>query len=59
MLLAPLALVPMPVAVTLLTTVTIALTALVLRIFLRSLVVHRAAVILVDRPVAAAGDAVP
>jgi alpha-1,2-mannosyltransferase len=35
-LLAPLALVPMPVAVTLLTTVTIALTALVLRIFLRS-----------------------
>ena len=35
-LLAPLALVPMPVAVTLLTTVTIALTALVLRVFLRS-----------------------
>jgi alpha-1,2-mannosyltransferase len=35
-LLAPLALVPMPVAVTLLTTVTIALTALVLRVFLGS-----------------------
>ena len=35
-LLAPLALVPMPVAVTLLTAVTIALTALVLRVFLRS-----------------------
>jgi alpha-1,2-mannosyltransferase len=35
-LLAPLALVPMPVAVTLLTTVTVALTALVLRVFLRS-----------------------
>ena len=35
-LLAPLARVPMPVAVTLLTTVTIALAALVLRIFLRS-----------------------
>jgi len=35
-LLAPLALVPMPVAVTLLTTVTITLTALVLRVFLRS-----------------------
>ena len=37
-LLAPLALVPMPVAVTLLTTVTIALTALVLRVFLRSVI---------------------
>ena len=35
-LLAPLALVPMPVAVILLTTVTVALTALVLRVFLRS-----------------------
>jgi alpha-1,2-mannosyltransferase len=38
-LLAPLALVPMPVAVTLLTTVTIGLTALVLRVFLTSLAV--------------------
>jgi alpha-1,2-mannosyltransferase len=38
-LLAPLALVPMPVAVTLLTTVTIALTALVLRVFLGSVIV--------------------
>jgi alpha-1,2-mannosyltransferase len=37
-LLAPLALVPMPVAVTLLTTVTIPLTALVLRVFLRSVI---------------------
>jgi alpha-1,2-mannosyltransferase len=37
-LLAPFALVPMPVAVTLLTTVTIALTALVLRVFLRSVI---------------------
>jgi alpha-1,2-mannosyltransferase len=37
-LLAPLALLPMPVAVTLLTTVTIALTALVLRVFLRSVI---------------------
>ena len=37
-LLAPLALVPMPVAVTLLTTVTIGLTALVLRVFLRSVI---------------------
>jgi alpha-1,2-mannosyltransferase len=37
-LLAPLALVPMPVAVTLLTTVTITLTALVLRLFLRSVI---------------------
>ena len=37
-LLAPLGLLPMPVAVTLLTTVTITLTALVLRVFLRSVV---------------------
>jgi len=37
-LLAPLALLPAPVAVTLLTTVTIALTALVLRVFLRSVI---------------------
>jgi alpha-1,2-mannosyltransferase len=37
-LLAPLALVPMAVAVTLLTTVTIALTVLVLRVFLRSVI---------------------
>jgi alpha-1,2-mannosyltransferase len=37
-LLAPLALVPMPVAVTLLTAVTITLTALVLRVFLRSVI---------------------
>jgi alpha-1,2-mannosyltransferase len=37
-LLAPLAVVPMPVAVTLLTIVTIALTALVLRVFLRSVI---------------------
>jgi hypothetical protein len=41
-LLAPLALVPMPVAIAMLTTVTIALTALVLRVFLRSVIANPA-----------------
>jgi alpha-1,2-mannosyltransferase len=54
-LLAPLALVPMPLAVTLLTTVTIALTALVLRVFLTSVIATPAP----SRAVAASPDLPP
>ena len=58
-LLSPLALVPMAVAGTLLTLATIALAALVLRVFLRSLGGLRRGRVLVDGRLAAAGRAVP